>query len=307
MMQHTLIVLTGATGSGKTDLAADVVRALPTEIISCDSRQFYREMKIGTAMPPESLLNEIPHHFIGYLSVTDNYSSNQFEKDVLNLLPLLFEKYGFVIMTGGSGLYIDAVIKGIDNIPDTDPAIRKYYNEKHKSEGIESLRNELRLKDPEHYSRVDLRNYKRIIRALEVTASTGRPYSSFLGQKSEKRNFRVIMTGIHRDRDELYKRINRRVDEMITANLEEEARSLLPFREMNALKAVGYREFFNYFDGEITREKAIELIKRNSRHYARRQETWFKRYDNMNWFTPLEKDKLIEFITNNIRQDFSAT
>lgn len=305
-MQHTLIVLTGATGSGKTDLAADVVRALPTEIISCDSRQFYREMKIGTAMPPESLLHEIPHHFIGHLSVTDNYSSNQFEKDVLNLLPLLFEKYGFVIMTGGSGLYIDAVIKGIDNIPDSDPDIRNYYNEKHKSEGIESLRNELRLTDPDHYSRVDLRNYKRIIRALEVTASTGRPYSSFLGQKPEKRNFRVIMTGIHRHRDELYKRINCRVDEMIAANLEEEARSLLPFREMNALKTVGYKEFFNYFDGEITREKAIELIKRNSRHYARRQETWFKRYDDMNWFTPLEKDKLIEYIANNIRQDFSG-
>lgn len=300
-MQPTLIVLTGATGSGKTDLAVDVARALPTEIISCDSRQFYREMKIGTAVPSDSLLREIPHHFIGHLSITDNYSSNHFEKDVLNLLPLLFEKYGFVIMTGGSGLYIDAVIKGIDDIPDTDPGIRNYYIEKYEREGIKSLRAELRMTDPQHYSRVDLRNYKRIIRALEVTASTGRPYSSFLDQKSGKRNFRIIMTGIHRNRDELYKRINLRVDEMVAANLEEEVRSLLPFREMNALKTVGYKEFFSYFDGEITREKAIELIKRNSRHYARRQETWFKRYDDMNWFNPLEKDKLIEYITNNIR------
>ncbi|MCA1756695.1 MAG: tRNA (adenosine(37)-N6)-dimethylallyltransferase MiaA [Bacteroidales bacterium] len=300
-MQHNLIVITGATGTGKTGIAADVVRAMPTEIISCDSRQFYREMKTGTAMPSTQLLREIPHHFVGHLSVTDNYSSNLFEKDVLNLLPSLFKKYGFAVMTGGSGLYIDAVTKGIDNIPDTDPEIRKHFQKRYEREGIESLRNELKKADPVHFARVDLQNYKRIIRALEVTASAGRPYSSFLGQKRAGRDFRVIMTGIRRTRDDLYERINRRVDEMVAANLEEEARSLLPYREFNALKTVGYREFFSFFDGDITREKAIELIKRNSRHYARRQETWFKKYDDMKWFTPEEKESLISYISENIR------
>jgi tRNA dimethylallyltransferase len=300
-MQHTLIVITGATGTGKTGMAADVVRSLPTEIISCDSRQFYREMKTGTAMPPLSLLREIPHHFVGHLSVTDTYSSNLFEKDVLNLLPSLFNKYGFAVMTGGSGLYIDAVTKGIDNIPDADPAIRKHLQERYENEGIESLRDELKKSDPVHYARVDLQNYKRIIRALEVSISSGQPYSSFLGRKRAIRDFRIVMTGIKRNRDDLYERINRRVDEMVAANLEEEARSLLPYREFNALKTVGYREFFSFFDGKISREKAIELIKRNSRHYARRQETWFKKYDDLKWFTPGEKNSLISYIAENIR------
>jgi tRNA dimethylallyltransferase len=300
-MQYTLIIITGATGTGKTGMAADVVRALPTEIISCDSRQFYREMKTGTAMPPMSLLREIPHHFVGHLSVTDNYSSNLFEKDVLNLLPSLFNKYGFAVMTGGSGLYIDAVTRGIDNIPDTEPAVRKNLQERYEREGIEPLLEELRKRDPEHFDRIDRQNYKRIIRALEVCISSGQPYSSFLGRERKTRDFRVVITGIRRERDDLYKRINDRVDSMVEENLEEEARSLLPYREYNALKTVGYREFFSFFDGEISREKAIELIKRNSRHYARRQETWFRRYDDIRWFNPGEKDDLISYIAENIR------
>jgi tRNA dimethylallyltransferase len=300
-MQYTLVIITGATGTGKTGMAADVVRALPAEIISCDSRQFYREMKIGTAMPPPSLLREIPHHFVGHLSVTDNYSSNLFEKDVLNLLPSLFNRYGFAVMTGGSGLYIDAVTRGIDNIPDAEPAIRKDLQERYEREGIDSLLAELRKRDPVHYARVDQQNYKRIIRALEVCISSGQPYSSFLGRKRAVRDFRVVMTGIKRDRDDLYERINHRVDEMVAEDLEGEARSLLPYREYNALKTVGYREFFSFFDGDISREKAIELIKRNSRHYARRQETWFRKYDDIRWFHPDEKDDLISYIAENIR------
>lgn len=302
-MQNTLIVITGPTGTGKSDIAIELALNLKTEIISCDSRQFYREMKIGTAVPSEQQLEMVRHHFIGHLSVTSSYSSSHFEKDVLSLLPSLFSRSAPVIMAGGSGLYINAVCRGIDTIPDVDEDIRKFYINKYETEGIESLRAELSLVDPVHYRKVDLRNYKRILRALEITASTGRPYSSFMKRDFSKRDFNIITIGLERDRDELYTRINSRVDNMITGGLEEEARGLIKYRHLNALNTVGYRELFEYFDGNISRERAIELIKRNSRHYARRQITWFNRYKEIKWFHPGDTGSIISYIRENIRQE----
>lgn len=299
-MQNTLIVLTGPTGIGKTDLAIEMALALNTEIISCDSRQFYREMNIGTAVPSPGELAKVKHHFIGHRSVTGNYSSSLFESDVMGLLPGLFKSYGTVIMAGGSGLYIDAVCRGIDDIPDVDPEIREFYIRKYEKEGIEGLRAELRIVDPEHYSRVDLRNYKRMLRALETTASTGQPYSSFLKREFRERDFRIIKIGLNCDRNVLYNRINARVDSMIGAGLEEEVRSLVPFRERNALMTVGYREFFDFFDGKISREKAVELIKRNSRRYARRQIIWLGRYNDIAWFHPSQRDEIIQYVRETI-------
>jgi len=300
-MQNTFIVITGPTGTGKTETAINIALKLGTEIISCDSRQFYREMKIGTAVPSEEQLAMVKHHFIGHLSVTDNYSSSHFEKDVLKLLPDLFGRSQVVVMAGGSGLYINAVCRGIDFIPDVEDEIREHYIRKYENEGIEGLRAELSRVDPEHYRKVDLRNYKRILRALEITASTGRPYSSFLKKEFKQRDFRILTIGLDRDREELYSRINRRVDLMIDAGLEDEVRGLSRYRELNALKTVGYREFFDFFDGNITRSKAIELIKRNSRHYARRQITWFNRTDGIKWFDPADQESVTAYVMEMIR------
>lgn len=257
-------------------------------------------MKIGTAVPSDSQLNKIKHHFIRFISAREYYSASLFERDVLSLLPQLFKKNNVALMTGGSGLYIDAVCKGYDDIPDVDPEARKKYLRLYESEGIESLRVALKLLDPEHYSKVDLKNYKRILRALEICETTGRPYSSFLKKQKRNRDFSIIRIGLERDREELYARINSRVDEMITSGLEEEARQLYHLRELNAMNCVGYREFFEYFDGTITREKAIELIKRNSRRYAKRQITWWSKDGDIKWFSPENYQEIIEFLTNSL-------
>lgn len=294
-MNNFLIVLPGPTGVGKSEIAVEIASHFGIEIISADSRQFYSEMTIGTAVPEPELLERIKHHFIQFISVREYYSSSLYERAVLELLPSLFSRSGAAILAGGSGLYVDAVCRGIDDIPDIDPAVRQKYNNKYRAEGIESLRAELRLTDPEYYARVDLRNHLRIIRALEIFESTGRKYSEFLTSRSAERDFRTIKTGLIRDRKELYERINSRVDRMMEQGLEEEARELFGLRGLNPLKSVGYSEMFDFLEGKISIEKAIDLIKRNSRRYAKRQMTWWNRDPEITWFHP---DNIREIIAH---------
>jgi tRNA dimethylallyltransferase len=247
-------------------------------------------------VPSDEQLSSAKHHFIRFLSVNEYYSSSLFERDVMKLLPELFGSNHVVLMTGGSGMYIDAVCDGIDDIPDTDPEIRQKWMKRYEDGGIEVLRSELKILDPDHYSKVDLNNYKRILRALEICETTGRPYSSFLKKEKRQRDFKTIKIGLEREREELYSRIDERVDAMLEAGLEEEARILYPFRNLNALNSVGYREFFDYFDGTITREETIRLIKRNSRRYAKRQITWWSKDSDINWFHPDQVQEIISFI-----------
>ena len=299
-MKNTLIVLLGPTGVGKTDISIDIARHFGCDIISADSRQFFREMRLGTALPSREQLAEIKHHFIGFLSVKDYYSSSLFERDVLGILPDLFKKNSVVLMTGGSGMYIDAVCEGIDDIPDVDPEIREKFVLKYKEEGIEGLRIALKLLDPEHYEKVDLKNPRRIIRALEICETTGHPYSAFLTKQKRKRDFEIMKTGLERPRDELFNRINQRVDLMIRNGLEEEAKCLFELRHMNALNSVGYREFFDFFEGKISREKAIDLIKRNTRRFAKRQMTWWSKDKSITWFDPDKLGDIISLIESKI-------
>ena len=299
-MKNFLIVLPGPTGVGKTDISVDIAEHFATEIISSDSRQFYREMKIGTAVPDDLQLQRVKHHFIRFISVKDYYSASIYERDVLGILPELFRKNRIVLMTGGSGMYINAVCNSIDDIPDVEPEIREKYIKKSRQEGIESLRVALRLMDPEHYSKVDLKNPKRIIRALEICETTGRPYSSFLTNQKKERDFGIIKVGINRPREELYNRINFRVDNMVENGLEEEARTLYEFKQLNALNSVGYKEFFDFFEGLITYEKSIELIKRNTRRFAKRQMTWWSKEKDIRWFHPDQKQEIITYIEGEI-------
>lgn len=299
-MKNTLIVLPGPTGVGKTAFATGLAERLGCDIISCDSRQFYREMKIGTAAPGEEELARAKHHFVGFLSVTEYYSISLFERDVLALLPSLFPSNPVVIMTGGSMLYMDAVCRGMDDIPDTDPAVRQKYLEMYHNEGIEGLRIALKLLDPVSYSRIDLHNPRRILRALEITESSGRPYSSFLTAPVRQRDFRIIKAGLTRERSELYRRIDMRVDRMMEEGLEQEAASLIRYRGLNALNTVGYREMFRWFDGEVSREEAVMLIRRNTRRYARKQLTWWNRDSQINWFDASESEKIISWIEKSL-------
>jgi tRNA dimethylallyltransferase len=295
--------LLGPTGVGKTDVSIDIARHFNCEIISADSRQFFREMCIGTAVPSVVQLEAIKHHFISFLSVKDYYSSSLFERDVIGLLPQLFSNNNIVLMSGGSGMYIDAVCEGIDDIPDVDPSVREKYIDKYKTEGIEGLRAALKLLDPEHYAKVDLKNYKRIIRALEICETAGRPYSSFLKKQKRERDFGIIKIGLERSREDLYQRINSRVDHMIESGLEAEAKLLFGFRDLNALNSVGYREFFDFFDGKISRENAIDLIKRNSRRYAKRQLTWWGKDKEIKWFHPEQISDIITYIAKSINPE----
>jgi tRNA dimethylallyltransferase len=295
-MDKNLIVVLGPTGVGKSDVSVDLAIHYKCEIISADSRQIYREMHIGTAVPADNQLAAVKHHFVRSRSVEDYYSSSMFERDVMQLLPSLFSVNNIALMTGGSGMYLDAVCHGTDDIPDVDPSVREKYISLYRTDGINGLRIALRLLDPEHYSKVDLKNYKRIIRALEICETTGKPYSSFLTREKRERDFRLIKIGLLRTRDELYKRINARVDEMVSRGLEEEARQLIRYRHLNALNSVGYREFFDFFDGTVTRDKTIELIKRNSRRYAKRQMTWWTKDSDIKWFYPENKSEIFRYI-----------
>jgi tRNA dimethylallyltransferase len=303
-MKNFLIVLLGPTGVGKSDISIDIASHFKCEIISADSRQFFMEMRIGTAVPAELQLETIKHHFIRFLSIEDYYSSSLFERDVLELLPRLFSKNNVTLMSGGSGMYIDAVCYGIDEIPDVDSSVREKYITRYRDEGIEGLRESLKLLDPEYYAKVDLNNYKRIIRALEICETAGRPYSSFLKKQKRERDFGIIKIGLERSRDDLYKRINSRVDDMVRRGLEDEAKRLYNFRKLNALNSLGYKEFFDVFDGKITREKAIELIKRNSRRYAKRQMTWWSKDKDIRWFNPEQIQEIKVYIEEMIRPPF---
>ncbi|NOY36323.1 MAG: tRNA (adenosine(37)-N6)-dimethylallyltransferase MiaA [Chlorobi bacterium] len=295
-MSRLLVIILGPTASGKSALAVKLAKELHTEILSADSRQVYRELSIGTAVPTEEEKQGIPHHLMGHRSVHDYYNAFMFEQEALILLDSLFSRMNTVIMAGGSGLYIDAVCRGIDDIPTVDPEIRISMQKKYQAEGIESLRSMLKKLDPEYYAQVDLRNPKRLLKALEISVMTGKPYSSFLMRNVKPRNFGMMKIGITPARNELYHRINARVDKMMEKGLTEEARTLMPYRHLNALNTVGYKELFAYLDGEITRETAIDLIRRNTRRYARKQLTWFRKDPDIRWFTPGEEDRILTLI-----------
>ena len=296
--KKTLIVILGPTAVGKTRVAIEIARTFHTEIISSDSRQFYRELKIGVAPPSEQELAKVTHHFIGHLSVSDYYNVSMFEDDVLEKLKELFTAHDHVVMAGGSGLYIDAVCNGIDELPDVDETLRENLKTAYRAHGIEYLKEKLRDLDPEYYDIVDLLNPNRLLRAIEVCVRTGKTYTSLRKNKPEKRDFNIIKTGLNTGRDELFDNINVRVDRMIGDGLVEEARGLLPFREANALNTVGYKELFNYFDGEMDLGEAIVKIKTNTRRYAKRQLTWFKKDDEITWFHPDETQRIIDFLGN---------
>jgi tRNA dimethylallyltransferase len=294
----TLIILLGPTGVGKTGLSISIAELLHTEIISCDSRQLFREMSIGTAVPDDGLLNQVPHHFIRSHSISDAYNAARFETDVLELLQNLFTVLPMVVMTGGSMLYIDAVCNGIDDLPDIDPELRATLSERLKMFGIQHMRAELKMLDPAYYHEVDLQNPVRILHALEICYTTGRTFSSQRTRSVKERNFRILKIGLNRDRKELYNRINQRVDEMIQTGLEKEAENLYAHRHLNTLNTVGYRELFDYFDGSCSRDEAIEKIKANSRKYARKQLTWFRKDPSIHWFHPDQEEEIKKLITN---------
>ena len=277
MKKPKLIYIAGATASGKTSLAIALAKRYVTEIISCDSRQFYKEMNIGTAVPTTEERAEAPHHFIQHLSIHDAYSVGEYRKAALALLKKLFKKYETIILVGGSGMYADALLEGLDEFPEVDPNIRPQLNAIYQQEGIEVLQDLLRTHDLRHYQVVDKQNSHRLIRALEISLSSGKPYSSFLGNKQAPDFFESKRVVIDWERAELYDRINERVDQMVAMGLEEEAKALYPNKNLNSLQTVGYSEWFTHFDGKWDRETAIAEIKKNSRRYAKRQSTWFRR------------------------------
>ncbi len=289
-----LLVLTGPTAVGKTELSLSLAKKFNTHIISCDSRQFYREMHIGTAAPTAEELAVAPHHFIGHLSIHDYYNVSMFEQAVLELLPDLFKISDTVIMTGGSGMYIDAVTKGIDDLPDADEKIRQQVKDEQAKNGLEGLRIWLQRLDPEYFQQIDIFNPNRIRRAIEVCLQTGRPFSELRKNQNKKRDFDIEKICLIRPREELYDRINRRVELMMEQGLEEEARSLYKYRNLNALNTVGYKELFSYFDGAISLEQAVADIKTHSRRYAKRQITWFKRDDSYRWVEADDWHGLVE-------------
>lgn len=282
--QKTLITIVGPTAIGKTSLSIQLANYFQTEIISCDSRQFYKEMTIGTAVPDPEELSAAQHHFIQNRSIFEDYNVGAYEKDAIAKLDDLFQKYNVLIMVGGSGLYVDAVLKGFDHFPEVDPKIREELTQKLEKFGLETLQNQLKELDINTYQSIAIDNPQRVIRALEICIGTGKPYSTFKSNSQKKRNFNSIVVGLNGERQKIYDRINLRVDLMIEADLIEEAKKLYPNRELNALQTVGYKELFSYFDGEITKEFAIEEIKKNTRRFAKRQLTWFRKNEQILWF-----------------------
>lgn len=302
-MIKTLIVLTGPTGIGKTKTGIEIAKHFNTEIVSSDSRQIFKELSIGTAVPNKTERAEVQHHFIHSHSIIENYNASRYETEALQLLKKLFQKHNTIIMVGGSMLYIDAICKGIDSMPDADPEIRNNLKTRLENEGLESLRLQLKKIDPEYYKKVDLKNPNRIIHALEISLMTGLPYSSFRSNTRKKRPFSILKIGLNCNREILHKRINKRVDNMVEEGLIEEAKTVYPQKNLNSLNTVGYRELFAWFDGEISKEKAIELIKRNSRRYARKQITWFRRDEDLKWFEPNQTQEIINFIESRIENE----
>jgi tRNA dimethylallyltransferase len=296
MPDKTLVVVVGPTAIGKTALAINLAEYFDTEIISADSRQFFREMYIGTAKPSADELAAAPHHFIDSHSVTTLFSTGDFEVEALKLMEELFKKQDVLIMVGGSGLYIDAICKGLDDLPEIDLRIREQLNTELATEGIERIQKQLKELDPEYFTKVDQSNPQRMIRGLEIVLSTGQKLSSFLTAKKKERPFNIIKIGLNTDRAILYDRINHRVDLMMETGLLEEVKSLIGFRQHNALNTVGYSELFKYLDGQTDLSSAVAMIKQNTRRFAKRQLTWFRRDDDITWFEPDQKEDVIEFL-----------
>ncbi|MEI6890343.1 MAG: tRNA (adenosine(37)-N6)-dimethylallyltransferase MiaA [Bacteroidales bacterium] len=292
-----LVVLCGPTASGKTAAAIKIAKALNTEILSADSRQFYEGMQIGTAAPTQAEMTEVHHHFIGHLLVTDSYNVSQFEKDALDRLEMLFNTYPVLIMTGGSGLYIHAVTHGIDVLPDPDPQLREELKGLKDEKGIEALQEKLLELDPVHYYSVDLNNAARLIRALEICIITGLPYSSLRSQKPRPRPFEILKIGLEVPREELNRRVDERVDQMLAAGWLDEARELYRFRDCNALNTLGYKEIFEHFAEKMYYSQCVEKIKTNTRRYAKRQMTWFRKDKEIKWFRPDDVEGMLEMVS----------
>lgn len=301
--QKYLIVLTGPTAIGKTAFAIRLAQHFHTEIISADSRQFYHEMRIGTAYPAPEELSAVKHHFVGNLSIGEVYNVSRYENDVLSELDRLHESHEVVLLTGGSGLYIDAVCKGIDDLPDHDPGLRARLKKELDEEGIDAFGEKLKSLDPEYFEVVDLNNPNRLLRAVEVCLQTGKTYTSLRRNTSKPRPFNIIKVALNTDREILFERIGKRVDTMMERGLLEEVKALLPLREENALNTVGYKELYAYLDGKVSLEEAVEKIKTNTRRYAKRQLTWFKRDEEILWFDAKDWDGCLEYINRQLTVD----
>ena len=296
----TLIVITGPTAVGKTALTLELAQYFAIPVMNADSRQIFRELKIGTAAPTDEQLRQVKHYFVGTKSIGDYYNASMFEQEVLQLLEE--SPSAIHILSGGSMMYIDAVCNGIDDIPTIRDDIREEMKRRYREEGLDALCEDLKRRDPEHYEVVDRQNYRRVIHALEICYQTGRTYTSFRKREKKERPFQIIKIGLNRPREELYTRINKRVDAMMEAGLLEEARQLFPKRELNALNTVGYKELFSYFDRIWSLEEAVERIKGNTRRYARKQLTWFKKDEDIRWFHPEQKKKIVKYI--ELSQDY---
>lgn len=297
---NTLLIIAGPTAVGKTDLCINLAKKFNTCIVSADSRQFFNEMKIGTAKPTEKELSQTKHYLINSLSIKEDYDVGKFEKEALKILEGLFKNHQMVILCGGSGLYLDAVAHGLDEIPGVDESIREQLNEEFNRGGLKLLQEKLLDIDPEYYKMVDLNNPHRIIRALEVSQSTGIPFSSFRIKKKAERPFNIVKIALERQREELYDRVNQRMDQMIKEGLFEEAESLFPMRHYNALNTVGYKEIFSFLEGKYDKQEAIRLLKRNTRRYAKRQLTWFRKDPEYHWFHPSYQKEILDFISGQI-------
>lgn len=297
MRDKTLIVITGPTAVGKTAISLEIAKHFGIPVINADSRQIYRELKIGTARPTDAEMKEVRHYFVGTLGIADYYSASLYEQQVLALLDSLFQTHDYALLSGGSMMYIDAVCDGIDDIPTVDDKTRETMKRRLEEEGLEALCEELKRLDPDYYEEVDRQNPRRVVHALEICTMTGKTYTSYRKREKRQRPFRIIKIGLNLPREELYARINARVDKMMADGLLEEAQQMNPLRELNALNTVGYKELFDYFDGRWPLEEAVERIKGNTRRYARKQLTWYKKDDRFRWFHPQDKEKIINYIT----------
>ena len=292
----TLIVLTGPTAVGKTAVSLDIAKHFGIPVINADSRQIFKELRIGTARPTEAEMEEVKHYFVGTLGIEDYYSASLYEQQVLELLDKEFQSHDYALLSGGSMMYIDAVCDGIDDIPTIDDQTRETMKRRLKAEGLEALVEELRRLDPDYYEIVDRQNPRRVVHALEICVMTGKTYTSFRKRSKKERPFRIIKIGLDRPREELYLRINARVDKMMSDGLLEEVKALYPKKELNALNTVGYKELFDYLDGRWPLEEAVERIKGNTRRYARKQLTWYKKDEHIRWFHPDDKQSLMNYI-----------
>lgn len=299
---NTLIVVLGPTGIGKSDISIQLANYFSTDIISADSRQFFRELSIGTAVPSEEDLKSVIHHFIHSRSIHDYYNVSEYETEAIELINQLFRTKNPLILAGGSMLYIDTICKGIDDIPTVTPEIRQEVISWYTENGLEALQQRLLNLDPEYYSIVDLNNSKRLLHAVEICQMTGKTFTSFRKNTIRERPFRIVKIGINQNREILYQRINERVERMMNAGLQDEARSVYPYKQLNSLNTVGYKELFAYFDGNCTLDEAVDLIKRNSRKYARKQLTWFRRDDEITWFEPEQIQEIIAFTLQQMKR-----